>query len=67
MIIGGVAIYEAALPRAGIIHLTEVHGDFEGEARLAPFDRDVWIETDREEHTTSAGLAYSFVTLVRRA
>ena len=66
MIIGGVAIYEAALPRADIVHLTEVHGDFEGEARLAPFDRDVWIETDREEHATSTGIAYSYVTLRRR-
>jgi dihydrofolate reductase len=66
MIIGGAEIYAACLPRATTIHLTEVDEDFKGDAHMQPFDRDVWMETAREEHTTAEGIAFSFVTLVRR-
>jgi dihydrofolate reductase len=65
-IIGGAEIYAATLPRATTIHLTEVDDDFKGDARLEPFDRDIWMETSREEHTTAEGIAFSFVTLTRR-
>ena len=65
-IIGGADIYRAALPRAGRIHLTEVHADVEGDTRLAPFDRASWRETVREDHVTADGLRYSYVTLERR-
>jgi len=65
MIVGGAEIYRAALPRAEIVHLTQVHGDFEGDARLPPFDMDVWRETAREDRATAEGLRYSYVTLER--
>ncbi|HEY5046740.1 MAG TPA: dihydrofolate reductase [Rhizomicrobium sp.] len=67
MIIGGAQIYAAALPRAGIVYLTEVHADYEGDAWLEGFDRAVWRETGREEHATGEGVGYSFVTLRRRS
>ena len=63
-IIGGADIYNAALPRASRIYLTEVHRDFPGDAHFA-FDRTGWRETSREDRTTPEGLAYSFVTLER--
>jgi len=63
-VIGGSQIYEAALPLADRIELTEVHGDFEGDARFA-FDRSQWREVAREDHVSADGLAYSFVTLER--
>lgn len=63
-VIGGAEIYRAALARAGRIELTEVHGDYEGEAKFT-FDRAGWREVAREVHTTPEGLAYSFVTLTR--
>jgi dihydrofolate reductase len=66
MIIGGAEIYLAALPRADRIYLTEVHTDAEGDVSMAEFDRDVWVESAREEHVTSMNLAYSYVTLERR-
>lgn len=66
-VIGGAEIYRAALPRAGRIHLTEVHANVEGDTRLAPFDRAHWSETGREDHATADGLRYSYVTLERRA
>ncbi len=66
-VIGGAEIYKAALPRAGRIHLTQVHADVEGDTHLAPFDCENWSETWREDHATADGLRYSYVTLERRA
>jgi len=63
-IIGGVDIYKAALPKASRIYLTEVHRDFEGDARF-DFDRTGWREISREKRTTPEGLHYSFVALER--
>jgi dihydrofolate reductase len=65
MIIGGAEIYLAALLRADVIHLTQVHGDFAGDARLPPFDPKLWRETAREDRETAEGLRYSYVTLER--
>ncbi len=61
-VIGGAEIYRAALPRADRIELTEVQGDFDGDAHFT-FDRAQWRETAREDRVTADGLAYSFVTL----
>jgi dihydrofolate reductase len=65
-VIGGAEIYKVALPCAGRIHLTEVHADVEGDTRMAQFDRTHWREIAREDHATSDGLRYSYVTLERR-
>lgn len=65
-VIGGAEIYKTALPRAGLVHLTRVHSDVDGDARMLPFDPAIWDETARENHKTSGGLSYSFVTLERR-
>jgi dihydrofolate reductase len=64
MVIGGAEIYERALPQASRIELTEIHKDFEGDARFV-LDRTGWHETLREEHVTPDGLRYSYVTLTR--
>src|SRR5215472_8223759 len=37
-IVGGAEIYSAALPRAGRIELTEVHGEIQGDTRMEKFD-----------------------------
>ncbi|MGA9794650.1 MAG: dihydrofolate reductase [Rhizomicrobium sp.] len=66
-VIGGAQIYKLALPRADLVHLTQVHRDFAGDTHMPPFDDAVWRETAREDHATPEGLAYSFVTLERRA
>lgn len=65
-VIGGAEIYKAALLRADLVHLTQVHGDIKGDTRLAPFDLGTWRETAREDHATTEGLRYSYVTLERR-
>lgn len=63
-VIGGAEIYDLALPHATRIELTEVHQDFDGDARFA-FNRSGWTETARESHVTPDGLRYSYVTLTR--
>jgi dihydrofolate reductase len=65
MVIGGAEIYRAFLPHAARIELTEVHGDFAGDA-FFHLDRAGWRETAREDHRTPEGLACSYVTLERR-
>jgi dihydrofolate reductase len=65
-IIGGAAIYKAALPLAARVELTEVHTKAKGDTRLPLFDRSVWRESARSEHATPDGLRYSYVTLERR-
>jgi len=64
MIIGGAEIYKAALAKATRIHLTEIEGAFEGDARMGPFDRVIWQERARERH--QGDIAFSYVTLERR-
>jgi dihydrofolate reductase len=64
MVIGGGEIYQSALPLASRIELTEVHADFEGDARFV-LDRSGWRESAREDHVTPEGLGYSYVTLIR--
>ena len=65
-IIGGEAIFAAALPVAQTIHLTEVAASPEGDAFMPPIDRGQWREAEREGPYDVDGLRYSFVTLVRR-
>jgi len=64
-VIGGAEIYRAALPHATLVHLTQVHGNVEGDTRMPLFDRSTWRETAREDHQTPEGLRYSYVTLER--
>lgn len=68
MIIGGVALYEATLPRADRIYLTEVHADIEGDVTFPPLAPAQWREVAREDHPadTHNPLSYSFVILDRR-
>jgi dihydrofolate reductase len=65
-VIGGEAIFAAALPRASRIHWTEVMASPEGDAFMPPFDLAQWQETAREGPFESGGLRYAFVTLERR-
>lgn len=65
-VIGGAEIYKLALPRAHLIHLTEVHMDVHGDVFMPGFDPAQWRETEREDHMAAGGLRYSYITLARR-
>lgn len=58
---GGATIYEAFLPQADRMEITEIHDSPEGDTRFPSWDRDDWREVyrDKREHI-------SFVTYERR-
>ena len=67
MILGGEAIFAAALPIATRVYLTAIEGDFEGDARMPLIDRRVFFEATYDgPHETTDGLGYSFLTLERK-
>jgi dihydrofolate reductase len=68
MVIGGAQIYDAFLPLADRIELTEVDAEPVGDTVIAPPDPAIWEEVAREGHAAVDGRpAYAFVTLKRRA
>ena len=66
MVIGGEAVFAAALPVTDTIYLTDVAATPKGDAFMPPFERAQWREVAREGPYDANGLAYSFVTLQRR-
>lgn len=59
---GGATIYEAFLPLADRMELTEIHEAPEGDTRFPSWDRDDWRELDRDDRAD-----ISFVTYERRS
>ncbi|MEM1099712.1 MAG: dihydrofolate reductase [Planctomycetota bacterium] len=49
-VIGGAGLFAAAFPRADRVYETVVHGEFEGDTFLEPFDFSGWNATVLEEH-----------------
>ena len=60
-IIGGAQIYALAEPLAQRIEVTEIAQDFDGDAFALTLGAD-WLETARDNHVSSTGLKFSFVT-----
>jgi dihydrofolate reductase len=54
-VIGGAQIYQAALPIADRLYLTEVMADVEGDTHFPAFDRRQWRERSRERLPAMAG------------
>ena len=66
-VIGGAQIYDQALAEADLIYLTEIEGEFPGDAFFPEFAGDEWRETRREPHAPEkeGGPAFSFVVYAR--
>ncbi len=60
-VIGGSKVYEAALPVADKLFITEVRQNVPGDTTFPAYDRAAWTETARED-----GPECSFVEYVRR-
>ncbi|MFC5521630.1 dihydrofolate reductase [Polaromonas jejuensis] len=60
-VIGGAQIYAQAEPLADRIEVTEIAQNFEGDA-FAPRLGPEWTEAAREDHVSSNGLKFSFIT-----
>lgn len=69
MIIGGAGLYEEALPLAGRIEMTRVHGEIPGDTRFPWFNQSEWQEVRRIEREADQDNAWpiSFITLERRS
>ena len=67
-VIGGLAVVEAALPKATRIYLTEIEGDPRGDVQLPPLDEAGWTEVRREHHERGPedDYPYTFRVLERR-
>jgi dihydrofolate reductase len=59
-IIGGTSLFEAALPTADCVHLTEVEADVEGDTWFPDFDRSQWNQVEIERHPADERHAYPF-------
>lgn len=66
--IGGAGLFEAALPRADLLYVTEIARDVPGDTFLPPIDPATWREIDREPHPPDGpqALPFAFVTYLRR-
>lgn len=59
-VIGGGALYSAALPLADGIVLTEIHRDYPGDTWFPEWDRSAFRETQRKPQQSADGLAFDF-------
>ncbi|WP_277552740.1 dihydrofolate reductase [Halobaculum limi] len=59
---GGGHVYEQFLPRADRLVLTELHDAHEGDTHFPEFERDEWVEVERDSHE-----AFDFVVYERRS
>lgn len=59
-VIGGAALYQAALPQAHRFHITRVHATIEGDTHLSDFDESEWNEVSRVEFKKSDSNPYDY-------
>ena len=64
MIIGGAAIYEAALPLADRLYLTHVHASVEGDAHFPSVDLSQWLEMTRDDFQKDESNPYDYSFVV---
>jgi len=60
-VIGGTALFAAALPRAKRLYITEVDAAPEGDAHFPAFDEADWIEVSSEPHPAGDKDDHAFV------
>ena len=63
-IIGGAQIYAQAEPLASRIEVTQIDKHFEGDA-LAPTLGSQWQQSLKEDHVSSTGLKFSFISYTK--
>jgi dihydrofolate reductase len=65
MLIGGMSLYQQALPLADRLYMTLVHAEVEGDAWFPEFDLDGWNQTERSDFSADEKnpYPYSFVVL----
>lgn len=66
-VVGGAALYAAALPLAQVLHITEVEAEVEGDVHFPTLDERQWRQVAIKRHPADARHAhpYAFRTLER--
>ncbi len=66
-VIGGATLYEAALPLANTLYITQIHREFAGDTFFPEWQSNEWREVQREDVTDDAAVdfGYSFLKFVR--
>ncbi|ATX82851.1 dihydrofolate reductase [Mariprofundus ferrinatatus] len=64
MVMGGAEIYALLFDRATRLYITEIEGEFEGDAWFPEFDRNIWKETFRETHQPDEKNPYPYTFLI---
>jgi len=59
-VIGGAALYRAALPRASVLHVTRVEADVPGDVHFPEVDWSRWRCVETETHPSDAQHAWPF-------
>ncbi|MEC7080368.1 MAG: dihydrofolate reductase, partial [Pseudomonadota bacterium] len=59
-VIGGAALYAAAMPVASRFHLTRVHAEVEGDTVLTGFHEEEWHETSRQDFSHNEANPYDY-------
>jgi dihydrofolate reductase len=59
-IVGGAALYAESLPRASVLHLTELDEPVDGDTCFPAFDRSAWRLASEIRHASDARHAMSF-------
>jgi len=65
-VIGGAALYAAALPLADRLELTEIDAERPADTWFPGWDRSGWTRAEEAPATTPEGIGYRFVTWRRR-
>lgn len=65
-IIGGAELYQQGLKYAQKLYLTQVEAVVDGDAFFPPIDMQIWQEIARESHVSAKGLAFDYVTFIRK-
>jgi dihydrofolate reductase len=60
-VIGGSNIYQQALSLVDHLYITEIKKRFSGDAYFPEINKQIWVESSREDHITNDGLEFSFV------
>ena len=60
-VIGGSALFAAALPIADGLVITEIHKAYEGDTYFPEWDRAAWRVTQKETHTSAEGVRFDFL------
>lgn len=69
-VVGGAAIYNAFMPRAATIEMTQIHADYVGDTVMPAPDDSQWEEIAREDHPSDPEKqrpAFSFITYTRNS